>query len=515
VATHPGLSPDDVAAYLAQFPREVLDTPRGRRALTRTSPMLFALLYADHHLRSEETGGQISFSEAHIEWFTLARRYMRPVASVPAMSMRDAIIAPRGLAKSTDWFLLVPLWLAAHGWRGFQAAFADSATQAEEHLSTFKRELETNQLLRLDYPDLCTPARRPKGGALRDTQSMYVAKSGFIFAARGIDSAVLGLKVGNKRPDHIILDDIEGSEGSYSPRQKESRLKTVTSGILPMNPNASVTMAGTVAMPGSIIDDIAAKQRGDEYPSWVDDEKFIPRYYDIIQTNDDGTERSIWPERYPMSWIQEYRHTRSFQSQYRNRPLAADSAYWTSDVFRYRPDEKAGLLPIQITHQILSIDPAVTDKEKSDYTGLAVVAYSRIEDVCLIRDAWQVKLPPGEPLRLRVVQILNQYPEISGVVVETNQGGDLWRNTVLTGLPVPVRTTHSSDPKEVRAGRVLSKYQRRKVFHEKRLPALEGQMVAFPRGAYDDLVDAACQGVTVFLKGDTLPPRTSAREGAA
>lgn len=510
------LTPDgrfDLGAYYAQFygpdmyymdrgvRKHAFNDSEARRVFTRADPVLFALTYLSHHLRSTETGNQISFSEAHIDWFTLALRYVRPIASVPAMSMRDAIIAPRGTAKSTDWFLVIPMWLAAHGWRRFIAAFADSATQAEEHLSSFKGELEANRLLRLDFPDLCTPARRPKGTAVHDTQSMYVAKSGFIFAAKGIDSKVLGLKVGNIRPDHIILDDVEGTEGNYSATQKNSRLKTITSGVLPMNVNASVTMAGTVAMPGAIIDDIAAKQRGEEYPPWVDDEKFVPRYYDIIQTNDDGTERSLWPERYPMSWINSVRHTRAFQSQYRNDPLSADSAFWSAD------DLKTG--SIEITHQILSIDPAVTTKEKSDYTGLAVIAYSRPEKRCMVRNAWQVKIPPGELFRDRVLQILDAYPQIAGIVVETNQGGDTWK-AILHDMPVSVKTVHQSVPKEVRAGSLLARYQRGQVVHEQRIPVLEKQMVSFPHGANDDLLDAVGTGVTVFLKDDTKPPKVGA-----
>jgi phage terminase large subunit-like protein len=493
----------DLDEYLAQFDPRLLADPEGRRILTRTDPILFALTYMPHHLRGTETGDEISFSEAHIDWANLARRYIKPISDFEPGDLRDAIIAPRGLGKSTWWFALIPMWLAAHQHRRFIAAFANSATQAEEHLGTFKRELENNQLLRADFPDLCAPAKKPSGASIADSQSMYVARSGFVFAARGIDSSVLGLKVGTRRPDHIILDDVEGTEGNYSPTQKESRLKTILSGVLPMNNRASVTMAGTVAMPGAIIDDVAAKQRGEEYPEWVDEERFVPRYYDIIQTNPDGTERSIWEERYPMVWIETVRHTRSFQSQFRNNPLAADSPFWRGDDFVIKT--------FPPTHQILSIDPAVTTKEKSDFTGIAVVAYSRIEDACLIRDAWQVKLPPGEPLRARVLQILDAYPEIAGIIVEVNQGGDAWEESILHGMPVKVKAVSNTIPKEVRAGSLLVKYQRGKVFHEKKIAALEREMIQFPHGAHDDLVDAVSTGVTVFLKDDRKPPKSTPR----
>jgi len=497
----------DLDAYLADLPGDLLHLAEGRKLLTRLDPLLFALVYLPHHLRGEETGDEISFASAHLEWCELAKRYVRPISSTEPGELRDAIIAPRGLGKSTWWFLIIPLWLAAHGHRKFVAAFAASGTQAEQHLQTFKGELETNELIRNDFPDLCAPARRPRGTTMADTQNLYIATSGFVFSARGIDSEVLGLKIGNRRPDHIVLDDIEGTEGNYSVTQKEHRLATMLSGILPMNNKASVTLAGTVAMPGAIVDDIAAKQRGEESPEWVKGAQFVARYYDIIQVDADGVEHSLWPERWSMVWINQVRGARWFASQMRNDPMAADSAFWSGEDFVIRTD-------LPLTHHVLAIDPAVTTKAKSDFTALAVVGYSRPADACLIRDAWQVKIPPGEKLRARVLQILDAYPEIAGVVVETNQGGDTWL-AILHDLPVKVRTVHHDEHKEVRAGSLLAKYQRSRVFHEKRLHQAEAQMIRFPLGAHDDLVDAIGTGVEVFLKSDKQLPGAGAREAAA
>ncbi|AXB47302.1 hypothetical protein [Amycolatopsis albispora] len=494
----------DLAAYLAKFDPRLLAEPEGRRILTRLDPLLFALTYLPHHLRGPETGNQITFSEFHVELAEHAKRYVRPIGGEPGQ-LRDAYVAPRGVGKSTWLFTILPLWLAAHGHRSFLAAFANSATQAMDHLMTFKRELESNRLLRRDFPELCTPARRPSGVTVSDSQSMYIARSDFVFVARGIDSANLGMKIGTRRPDHLILDDIEGTEGNYTETQKKHRLATLLSGILPLNVYASVTMAGTVAIPGAIIDDIAAKQRGEDYPDWVDDEGFTPRYYPAIVTDPEtGEERSLWPEKWTLAYLLSVRHTRQFQSQMMNNPMAADSAFWTGEDFTHRSD-------LPITHQLLTIDPAVTTKEKSDFTALAVIGATAkgSRRQCVVRDAWQVKIPPGEKLRARVLVILEQFPDIAGVVVETNQGGDTWL-AILHGLPVPVRTVHQDEPKEVRAGSLLAKYQRGRVVHEKRIPVLEAQMVRFPLG-HDDLVDAVGTGVQVFLKDDKKPQRAAGR----
>ncbi|QKV74180.1 hypothetical protein [Amycolatopsis sp. Hca4] len=296
-----------------QIDERLLTLAEGRRVLTELDPLLFALVYLPHHLRGPETGDAISFSGAHFEWCELAQRYIRPINTFEHGDLRDAIIAPRGLGKSTWWFLIFPMWMASHGHRSFLAAFANCDTQATDHSGTFKREIVTNALLRYDFPKLCAPARRPTGVSISDSQRMCIAESGFVFTGRGIDSQVLGLKIGSRRPDHIILDDIEGTKGNYSANQKVSRLKTLVSGILPMNNKAPVMMAGTVAIPGAIVDDIAAKQRGEQYPAWVDDERFTPRYFDVIQTDERGNERSLWPERWSMDWISTVRHTRQFQ----------------------------------------------------------------------------------------------------------------------------------------------------------------------------------------------------------
>jgi hypothetical protein len=161
--------PFNLAEYLGQFDPRLLADSEGRRILTRLDPLLFALCYAPHHLRGPETGDAITFSEFHIALAEYARELVKPLGRNPG-ERRDAWVAPRSAGKSSWLFLLIPLWLAAHGHRKFIAAFASSATQAQDHLMSLKRELENNPILRADYPDLCDPARRPKGTTESDSQ---------------------------------------------------------------------------------------------------------------------------------------------------------------------------------------------------------------------------------------------------------------------------------------------------------------------------------------------------------
>jgi hypothetical protein len=487
----------DPEAYLASF-AGLLDTPVRRRRATADDPLLFALLYMPHHLRGRATEGRITFADPHLQWCRLARRWTEPVDE--PRSERSAEVAPRETGKSTWWFLILPVWAAAHGHLRFAAAFADSTGQAETHLSTFKRELETNERLREDYPALCEPARRHTGGTVADRQGMLHTRAGFVFAARGIDSSNLGLKVGEVRPDLILLDDVEPDESNYSAYQADKRLKTIIDAVLPMNLWARVVLVGTVTMPGSIVHQLVRSLADAQPEQWVIDERFEAHHYQPIVVREDGSERSIWPAKWPMDLLNSIRHTRSYLKNFANDPMGSDGGYWTVDDFRY--GEVDG-----VTGQLLSIDPTVTTKTRSDLSGLAVISYipgrTGVEPRCVVEECIEVR-KTGAALRDHVLRLLDQWPGVRMVLVETNQGGENWAD-ILHSLPVKLVTLHNTVPKEVRAANVLNHYQRGRVYHARRLVRLEEQMVSFPKAPHDDMVDAVGNGILRLMP---VTPRT-------
>lgn len=489
---------------------EGLGEPSCRIDWTRDEPLLFALTYMGHSLKmpapideAEGSGseeGVISMCDFHWELCEHARDWSaKPASKYGPAEARDAYIAPRDAGKSTWLFKILPMWAAAHGHTRFIAAFADSGPQAKKHLSSFKRELESNKLLQKDYPELCAPLKRRGNVNVSDTQELYQASSGFVFAASGADTSVLGMKVEDQRPDLIILDDLEPDESSYSDYQAGQRLSTLTDAILPLNIRARVILSGTVTMPGSITHQLVkTKLNKDELPEeWIVTEKFKVHHFKPIVTDDEGNERSLWPEKWPMSWLNTVRHTRSFAKNYNNDPLAMDGQYWTRDDFTYDS--------LPCTRTVLSIDGAVTKKATSDFTALAVVGATgepagHPRRRCEVKYAMAFKLT-GAALRNQVLKVLEMYPEISVILIEGNQGGELWRE-VLHHMPVKIVIFNNSEPKEVRAGRVHALYQRvpTRVVHTQRLQAAEEQMVGFPRLKNDDIVDAIGNPILKFLK---------------
>lgn len=487
----------DWRPLLAQYDARLLADPEGRRTITRTSPILFSLIYMRHHLVAPETGGEVTFSRFHWDLAESARLWVRD--DLGPAELREAVVAPRGSGKSTWLFGILPIWALAHGHRRYIAAFADSGPQAQQHLMSVKRELDTNMLLRRDFPGLVSAARRPSGTTVSDNQGLLLTESGAVFQAKGIDSSTLGAKVGSQRPDLLLFDDIEPSASNYSAYQKEKRQDTIINAVFPMGLNAVVVLAGTTTMYGSVMHDIA-RQATDpgNTPSWVGEENIKTRYYPAIVTQDDGTEVSLWPERWTIEYLQSIRHTRSFALNYMNMPMSLDGGFWTPAHWRYDA-------PTAVTRRILSVDPAITTKAHSDFSGLAVIGYDPSAGRAVVEHTAQVKLSPGH-LRAHILRLLDEYPGIKAVVLEDNQGKDLWLE-ILSPLPVQLIRVHQDVKKEIRAAKVLDYYDAGWVAHAGPQPAFEDQALIFPNGAHDDVVDSVVTGVDFFLKDRKRPQR--------
>jgi predicted phage terminase large subunit-like protein len=487
-----------IEEYLADINPKLLTFPEGRRELTKNDPLLFALIYLPHHLKNAQD--EITLSEFHWDLCEYGKNWINKPTT--PKQYRDAFIAPRECGKSTWIFLLLPMWAAAHGHVKFIAAFSDAASQAETHLLTFKNELETNEYLKEDYPELCTPkVVSSTGRSLASNAWRIIQANDFIFDANGIDTNSLGKKVFGQRPDLIILDDIEKGEKNYSEYQAGQQLNTVFDDIAPMNIYARMIIVGTTTMPNSIMDQcrkFAEGQRGKEL-EWILSQNVNVHYYPAIMTANDGSERSVWPEKWPIGWLQSQRHMRDFAKNYMNRPVNLDGNFWTYE------DVIIEDLP-EYGNTIISIDPAVTKNKISDYTGIAVLSRGE-EDQIYVREAIQLKVSPSE-LSERIASLVEIY-EPGVIYVETNQGGDLWKD-VFKNIPVKYRSIKQSVSKQVRAGKALNFYQQGKVRHTSHFPALEEQMWSFPKTPHDDVLDAVVSGILYFL--DDKNPKVLAKQ---
>lgn len=462
--------------------------------------MLFAAVYMPHKLR---VGDQpISLNAFHLDICEYAKGWIRPLG-LPNQQ-RDCFIAPRMCGKSTWVFHILPIWAAAHEHRKYIIAFSDSEDQAMAWLRNFKMELDSNALLQEDYPELCGTAKKSDSGkAYMDNRNATQRENGFVFQAKGVDSAILGANIGGRRPEVILFDDIEPPEANYGPTELKKRKQTILTTHLYLNTYANVAFVGTTTMAGSLIDQM--RKVGEAWEDfdgaedtfkgtldpdwrWVVDAKIKTHYYPAIVDTPEG-EVSLWPEMWPLEEWDDVRGTREFAMNMMNKPISGEEGYWG--------DEDIEVDRGEYGNTILSVDPAVTTARRSDYTAFAVISRGASDQKIYVRHAEQMK-GDSDAIRKRVEELMETYG-VGVALIETNQGGGLWKQ-VFKGLPGRFRYVQQRAKKEVRIAQAADSYKRKRVLHARHFPQLEEQMLAYPNVTHDDLVDAVATGVLYFTK---------------
>lgn len=192
------------------------------------------------HYFSPESGCATPFTYV----FTVQQREMAAAIRLAVVDGGDqAIAASRGEGKTTLFERLL-LKYTLQGLVKFSVLFAATGTAAENSLESIKLEVETNDFLYADYPEVCEPVRALEntpqrahfqivGGVRHDDGEPYEMASskfswcgqsitfpnvpgspasGGIIATHGLDSAVRGIKKKGRRVDVAGIDDPDTEE---------------------------------------------------------------------------------------------------------------------------------------------------------------------------------------------------------------------------------------------------------------------------------------------------------------
>jgi hypothetical protein len=498
-----------------QYDPRLLRTAEGRRAIGRLDPFAFALIYFRHQLTGSGADG-VTFSPFHAASYEWALSWVGPQTF---MGNRHSWAAPRGSAKSTLHFRILPTWASCYLHRNYFSIFTRTSELAGEHMQNGQNERRTNPLLINDFPEFCKP-RRAGRMAEHDTLGAYLAENGAIITAKGMDASVLGSSIDGRRSDVLVFDDVENSESNYTPYQAEKRKNTVINAIGLYNTDAVWSWVGTTTMYYGLQHQLVLSAHPEipvdqDMLKWIREQRITAHHFRPLIPGPDGELVSMWPGRWRTEDLKAIQHTRTYRMEMDNLPSLGDEGMWQEKDFTYATEASADNYRCA-----LFVDPAVTVTATSDYSGLAVVQYpfpsadevregkpGHVEVLHVER-----RKVTGRALRDRIMQLISLYPQIKRVVVERNQGGSLWTET-FAEIPVEVELIRAVMAKEVRAAHALTKYQARpsQVWHIGRHAEVEDVMQSFPLVPHDDDVDAVVYGVLYWLSpGEVRDPKSSA-----
>lgn len=119
---------------------------------------------------------------------------------------------------------------------GYCLYVCETQDQAEEHIGNCRVLIDhPDSKLTLYYPDMKLADGKSKfatsGEKLKDGQEIFITQNGWICRAKGLNASLRGLRIGNKRPDDIKLDDVDGVNDSAPVSNK--KIKQIAASIIP------------------------------------------------------------------------------------------------------------------------------------------------------------------------------------------------------------------------------------------------------------------------------------------
>ncbi len=170
---------------------------------------------------------------------------------------------------------------------------------------------------------------------------------------------------------------------------------------------------------------------------------------------------------------QRYRHI--WEGDYEPQAIGA---IWTRQMIA---ESRQSAAP-QMQRILVAIDPAISAEKGSNETGIIVAGLGADDRGYVLADVSRIALPE-EWARAAIAQY--DLWEADAIVIETNQGGDMCRQTIKAVRPdVRIIEVHASRAKHVRAEPISALYATGKISHVGAFPELEHQMCLITPDGY-------------------------------
>lgn len=401
---------------------------------------------------------------------------------------RVGVIAPRGHAKSTTVDMTYPLWAGCFEQEEFIVIISDTYTQAAEFINALKDEFENNPKIKWLFGNM-------KGDDWQDGE--FVLSNGIKYAAKGSGMKIRGIRHRHTRPTLMIFDDIENDENIKSAEQRQKLYHWFTKAAIPaLARGGRAVVIGTILHFDSLVNKVMKQQ--DIFKSWQ------TRVFYAITTDEDGTEHALWPEHRSLDKLksmrdnpndQEFVGSIAFAQEYQHKPFSEEDAIVKPDWIKECEPSQA---PDEYSRQarVLTVDPAASERQTADPTAM-IVADLGADGNVYVRAIRNQRTSPS----ITAETIQNLYETYQPQVVGIEQGalGLVFRD-LLAGLPV---IGLKPDKDKVRRLLAVSRFfEAGKVFLVRDIQngqALREQLIEFPKGTHDDMVDAIVYAIRMLL----------------
>lgn len=421
------------------------------------------------------------------------------------------IAAPRGSAKSTILAFIFPSHQIVFKKKRFILIISNTFKKAAMHLDTWKKELGDNILLREAFPPIVID-RDAEGDSIFRHQDGFQTQ----VLCKGVDQlgSIRGVKFRAYRPDLIIIDDLEDDELVKSP-ERRLELQEQFDEVLDQvgDKGTQFIMIGTVLHDDS---QLAKMLHPEKYPEFY---KITMRAHLNPDTPD---ESSLWPEKWTVEQLKELRRLKPnvYAKEMQNDPVAGVNARFKKDQFRYWYSEGDNYYLLGVDGKIIGSgsfkhcraavagDLAWSEKRSADSSVLMPGFLTPNSDILIDNYVNKVGMRPDETGEHLFVMV-NRLKSLTGSDVPVGfekamvENITQWllkremkkRNSFITIKPL----VWDADKNTRIETRLEPRYNQGVIYHRVGMGDLEHQLLRFPYGTHDDLIDAE-QGLVQLLQ---------------
>lgn len=411
---------------------------------------------------------------------------------------RVALAAPRGTAKSTA--ITFAYVLAEICFR--QAGHVMIVSSNEEIASLFVKDIATefheNQLLAETFG-----FKRFQKESETEIIGVFDDGTKFRVIAKGAGQRMRGIKWDRKRPDLVVIDDLEDDEAVMNKTRRDKLKRWFYGAVIPiLKDGGKIRMVGTIVHMDSLLEGLMPHPKDPhtvDTPLRVYSTKKNPTWSaKKYRAHNHDFSKLLWPEQLSKKKLLQIRQDFAerglldvYSQEYLNNPIDDTTAFFQDADFIEAPEEKQGRPKVYYA----GVDFAISQNERSDYTAMVVVS---------VDDTGQMEVEDVRRGRWDSLQIfdemfeLQQRYDISLWVAESGQiqkslGPFLFDEMRKRRVFMPIEVVTVTKDKESRARSIQARMRAKAVWFDKNkhwYPDFHEELRRFPKGMHDDQVDA-------------------------
>lgn len=387
----------------------------------------------------------------------------------------------------------------------FVLIVSDTESQAAMFLGNIKDELLNNDAIK----ELFGLALNQKGEVhlIKDTETdvigMFQDGAKFRIIAKGAEQKLRGMNWHKKRPNLIIVDDLENDELVMNIDRRQKLSRWFRAALIPsLSQTGKIRMWGTVLHQDSFLENQMPKD-WDRFTVFDGLKTYSTkprRLWDAIKyrAHDDEMKEFLWPEKFPKEYFLALKQDAAdngmldvYSQEQLNIPIDESTALFKKrDLLAMNEEDRHK----NMTHYI-TVDLAITERERADYSVFLVAGVDDQRTVHVknvIRDRID-----GKDIVETLFQLHGIYDPIA-IGIEDTQitkaiGPFLREEMVARGIyPNIVNLKHGGKDKIQRSRSIQARVRARTVKFDKGsewFPTFESELLKFPRDRHDDQVD--------------------------